>query len=414
MYQKAYYKKREYKKQLKNKEKQNDQDKLNYEKEIEYLRSKISWEKTNIATQTDTDIIKYNKMEKNNDLVIYQKRLTQNKLNQFIDRIKYQCTKNKPISKKSLLNLIPELYNEKNDYDFKLDLEGGKRTQFDGFFFDFMNDKFKIKKIVKKNCEETIMAVMKYSAEDSRIDIFRRFLGIGDDKIRREIFDKYITIIKSLPISFYKLFVDDYNTYLMNAELCFEIYHNKFPSYDLMKENKDTLIKFTKVFEGDEEIKLKVKNKLDYFLLSRFYNKSYVIINDMFISFKANKDVDISMEEIAEHFENANKEFKFSRKDTILLFENCFKVKNNKIRMENFFEFFVNKYSFKIKIIDFLETTVNRLLIMYQLIEKRVTKVYDIYDIRKQGIIQIKEFEEILPKLITNLDSKWQVNDFFK
>jgi len=67
----------------------------------------------------------------------------------------------------------------------------------DDFLFRYMSEKFKLKKIIKKNTEETIMAVMKYSKEDPRIDVFRRLLGIGDHKIRREVLDIYLILLKS-------------------------------------------------------------------------------------------------------------------------------------------------------------------------------------------------------------------------
>lgn len=60
-----------------------------------------------------------------------------------------------------------------------------------------MKDKFKHKKIVNKNCEETIYSIMKYSAEDKRVDLNRRFLGIGDDRLRREVLDIYFILLKS-------------------------------------------------------------------------------------------------------------------------------------------------------------------------------------------------------------------------
>jgi len=60
-----------------------------------------------------------------------------------------------------------------------------------------MREKFKLKRIITKNCEETVAAVLKYSPEDKRVDLFRRFLGIGEDKLRLELLDLFFILIKS-------------------------------------------------------------------------------------------------------------------------------------------------------------------------------------------------------------------------
>jgi len=96
------------------------------------------------------------------------------------------------------MHLIPDIYNEKIEIDTRADLEGTKKIFLDDFLFKYMSEKFKIKKIIKKNLEEVIMSIMKYCKDDHRIDIIRRFLGIGDDIIRREVLDLYLTLLKSI------------------------------------------------------------------------------------------------------------------------------------------------------------------------------------------------------------------------
>jgi hypothetical protein len=82
------------------------------------------------------------------------------------------------------------------------------KTTFDEFFIINMSEKFKLKRIVRKNCEETIAAVLKYSPEDKRVDLFRRFLGIGEDKLRLEILDLFFVLIKSNFIYLNKLLLN--------------------------------------------------------------------------------------------------------------------------------------------------------------------------------------------------------------
>lgn len=55
------------------------------------------------------------------------------------------------------------MYNEKFELDSKNDLERGWMIPFDSFFYKFFEDRFKIKKIVRKHCEETILAIINYS-----------------------------------------------------------------------------------------------------------------------------------------------------------------------------------------------------------------------------------------------------------
>jgi hypothetical protein len=88
-------------------------------------------------------------------------------LNYYIDRVKYNVSKERPISKKSLLYFIPEIFNEKLELDNKLEIEKKNRKQLDEFFIELMLTKFKLNKLVKKHCEETIMAVQKYAGKNS-------------------------------------------------------------------------------------------------------------------------------------------------------------------------------------------------------------------------------------------------------
>ncbi len=94
--------------------------------------------------------------------------------------------------------LIPELYNEKIDEDVRMDVDGKRRSPFDVFFYQYMHSKFKLKKITKKHCEEALMSILIFCKEDNRVDLIRRFLGIGDGRLRREILDIYLSLIKCI------------------------------------------------------------------------------------------------------------------------------------------------------------------------------------------------------------------------
>ncbi len=80
-----------------------------------------------------------------------------------MERIRFNISHAKPISKKSILLFIPEILNEKIASDFKNEIEKRNRIQLDVLFVEMMKSKFKLKKFVKKHCEETIMSIQKYS-----------------------------------------------------------------------------------------------------------------------------------------------------------------------------------------------------------------------------------------------------------
>ncbi len=70
-----------------------------------------------------------------------------------------------PISKKSLLNFIQEFYNQKIMNNQEKNLKEKPIIQVDTFFFNFMNDKFPIKKVFSENLEALIKSVLKYSSK---------------------------------------------------------------------------------------------------------------------------------------------------------------------------------------------------------------------------------------------------------
>lgn len=53
--------------------------------------------------------------------------------------------------------------NEKIASDFKNEIEKKNKVQLDILFVDIMKSKFKLKKFVKKHCEETILSIQKYA-----------------------------------------------------------------------------------------------------------------------------------------------------------------------------------------------------------------------------------------------------------
>ena len=92
--------------------------------------------------------------------------------------------------------MIPELYSEKINSDVHKDLEGRMRLNFDEFVYNFIQNRFKLKKLIKKNCEELILSIIEWGGKDNRVNLLRQFLGCGENTLRREILDIYLSLIK--------------------------------------------------------------------------------------------------------------------------------------------------------------------------------------------------------------------------
>ena len=206
---------------------------------------------------------------------------TSNCLTEYIERVQYGCSKYKALSKKSLLNLIPEIYAEKNESDVYCERFGKKKYFMHDFVFKYITEKFRLKKIIKKNLEEILLGIIKYTNEDSRIDLFRRFLWFGENKIRREVLDLILIIYRNLPIHFEKYFYDeDYRNMLMPTEMCLEQMKN--PQLILFRLSDEILPLITRnsiVYDSSNNEILKVADdfKYDYFLLTFFYSLKIAI-----------------------------------------------------------------------------------------------------------------------------------------
>jgi hypothetical protein len=394
------------------------------EKELFNYREKSVVEKVDTLIQTDIDTLKMNKLIKNSESISLYKSLNTNKLQSFFDKIKFDCSTEKPLSYKSLLNLIADVYGEKISQDNKLEkLSSTCKKKFDVFFYEYMEEKFKIKKTIKKHCIETILSVIKYANEDNRVNIFRKFLAIGDKQTHQEIVEIYIVLLKSIPISFVKLFdsFESYDSYHKNSpfistDLCFEIYSQKLNNFNFQLETKDKIIKMTKVTDiNNKYIYLNEVKKFDYFTLIRFYNKSEIFIGDLFKDYKESKKTKEKLDNFIEPFTIPNKDFCLNNQQVENIFRRCFKINEEFINLDEFFTFFTKKYTFSIRISDFIEICYNNAIDVFNAVEKRLEKLFLEYDSRKNGMMYFKDFEPMMHKILDfkTKDNKWKINDYF-
>ena len=317
------------------------------------------------------------------------------------------------MTKQSVLNLIPELYHEKMESDSILDVEGFNRLTFNEFFCVFMKGKFKL---IKTNTEQAVLSILKYSVEDQRIDMLRKFLGIGEGKIQREVMDCYFTLLKNVPLSFYKIFEDaNISNYVMNLENCVEIFNTKFQNYSLNSDLFDKLIRVCEFYQGDNQIPNSGYEFVrDRFFLSRFYEKSTNYIENLIEEYKAKEKNEENVIELANMVINCNRDFEINLLLVIEIFKNNFKTTEEKVDLESFFSYFLVKNYFKIKIEDFINITLEKLENIYQGLDKTLSKLWENADMKKTGLLFYKEFESILIIILGNSENKWKISEYFK
>ena len=433
------------------------------EMELDHLRSKLESElyeykqrdataRFEKGTQTEISKLKFKIMEKNHSTIELSKKLEKSKLEHFIEKINYGISIEIPISKKSLLYLIPELLVEKLESDNRMDLEGHIKYNLDEFFYVFMYEKFKLKKLIKKHIEETILSIFRNCDEDFRINLIRRFLTlsllnssknnglnnkdnnaiiqINKDNLRREILDVYLILLKALPVSFYKIYDEEYYNYLISIDFCFEIYHSKLQEYDLIKDTRDIIIKCCYIYSGDKEIGGSLNNstdntgnyagmpfnsRIDYFYICRFFSRSYVFVNDLINEYKNGEKTSKEYIKLIDQFVVATKEFNISENYVVNLLTQYFGL--NQTRKEFDIIKLVNiqskKYVFKMKLSEFIEETIKRIIHIHQNIEEKIVRIYESFDKEKNNRIEKPVFNEIINSIYPNNDNKWKVNEYF-
>ena len=325
-----------------------------------------------------------------------------------------------------MLAFIPEIYNEKLENDNKMLFEGFQKNSFDEFFYLFLLDRFKLKKLVKLHIEETILAVLKYSGMDDRVVLFSQFLGI-ETQIRREILDQYLSIIKckiafeiiiiALPFSFFKLFTPDYKTYLMNSDFCFEIYKNKLPKYKLIKENINEILSASTIYNNKKVIEVKDKEKLDYLILARFYSRSIGFFTVFIYDFKNGTKTHVDLKVLINQIHITTIDFELN--DTYIkeLVETNFGegIVDNELSLDTLFNFFEkNNFEIKIHAFDFVTITHNAITTIYNWMVSKIIQFWDEIDVIKEGIAYFKNFEKLMLILVKDTHYKWKITEYFK
>jgi len=222
-----------------------------------------------------------------------------------------------------------------------------------------------------------------------------------------------------LPESFYKLFADDYKELTIKSEVCFEILYQKLNEYEFVYQLKESIMKRTKIYDNgklsqtlsDEDW----ETKLEYLILTKFYNDSYVFIKDLEFQYTKLKKKSMDIEHFYDSFKSSNEEQNLTNDQIAEILNKYFDLERDFIQLESFFNFFNNhKLTFKIKIDSFLKIFLARLEYIIDLLEKEINVYYEMADIKKIGLIFLKDFEFMMKELLKGNDNIWKVVDYYK
>jgi hypothetical protein len=253
--------------------------------------------------------------------------------------------------------------------------------------------------------------------------VFGKFLGVGEKKLRKEILNSYLILLKRLyiiyldiPISFHKLFNDPlYMSFTINIDTGLEILEENFSNFELTKDILIQLMGCVHVYETDRILNdIKVEHKCELFMLTRFYNKSSIFISNLLNQYKNGEHIKIHINCFYEHFYKSNKDILVNEEMMYRIFHKYLSVNLEKdVDLENFFEFFsVNQFNFKIKVIEFIEITFQNLTGLFAFLDKKFSFIFDQFNTKKDGLMSIKEFQNSLISMIS--EREWNLLSFFK
>lgn len=322
------------------------------------------------------------------------------------------------MSRENILSLIPEMLNEKMLLDSKYDSEKKFHISMDEFLLKFMKEKFKMNNMYKRNLEQTIMTIIQYAGEDLRIEYMRKFTGLGEEKpFRHQILDCFLIVLKCLPISYFKLFdfIEVSKSILISVDSCIEIYNSKFQFYFIELQSFEKVIEVTEIFRNEDHLaEVEAERKKDIFFLTRYHQKATKHFENLVKDFKNNLKNEEDAIKIAEQIILSNKEYELTLIDCLNIFKRNFKMTDDHIRLENFLNFFLDKYVLKIRALDFVDISLQCFISIYEQLERRIYDIWDKNEVERKGIIFYKEFEGIMLSLLGNSENLWKFQEYFK
>ena len=108
------------------------------------------------------------------------------------------------------------------------------------------------------------------------------------------------------------------------------------------------------------------------------------------------------------------KEYEINLVQIIEILKNKFSFNNNNIKLENFLNYFIDKYNMKIKTNDFIQITIEVLIIIYNDLDKILLKMWEKADMKRNGVIFFREFEGVMNVFLGSSENKWKITEYFK
>ena len=98
------------------------------------------------------------------------------------------------------------------------------------------------------------------------------------------------------------------------------------------------------------------------------------------------------------------------------IFSSYFTIEDdNCIKLESLFTFFKEKsYTFKIKVIDYIEISMKNFIYLYGFLEKKLSLIFDKFVMKQDGLMGIKEFQNAFLSIIGGSEREWTITPFFK
>ena len=204
----------------------------------------------------------------------------------------------------------------------------------------------------------------------------------------------------------------------MDIDLCIDIFNENFPLFHLTKDIIVYLLNQSSVIDGkDKEIpNLKVETKYQLYLLVRFYKKSTIFMNNLLNKFKSSHNDKIHFKELFDQFNLINRDMDFNEEIINSIFSSYFTIEDdNCIKLESLFTFFKEKsYTFKIKVIDYIEISMKNFIYLYGFLEKKLSLIFDKFVMKQDGLMGIKEFQNAFLSIIGGSEREWTITPFFK
>ena len=202
----------------------------------------------------------------------------------------------------------------------------------------------------------------------------------------------------------------------MSLDLCFEVYFSKFKIYDLIKENRESIIKLSKLYEGVFEIKDIVnEEKNNYFIISRLFTKSFFFINQILSDYNNNVTKVIQIKKLFIEFSMANVEIGLSEGEFRKIVRSVLIMHDEEnVELESIINFLKRKYNLKVNVLDFLEISLNSFITTNEILEKKAIQIFDKIDYLNNEIFTYKEFILASTMILGVSQNEWKLNEYFK